>query len=200
MSEGSGLGADARSRVVETVLAFFEEGDLDPPPERVAERCGLPRHLVRDYLDDRETLLDDIITKRLAEIDPWLAPIPADGTIEERIATLVARRSEILEWLTPARLAAMRHELISPRMQMVRDAMYATAKARTAELFAPEFDPLPTEARAELLDVLDAVTMWGTWYHWRSAGLSTRQASRAMSVAVTAILDAVVARHKPETS
>lgn len=197
MSEVPGLGTDARNRLVETVLGFLDEGDLDPVPERVAERCGLDVRLVRAYLADREQMVDDIITKRLADIDPWMAPIPVDGTLDERIAMLVTRRAEILEWLTPARLAAMRHEVVSQRMRMTRDAIYAAAKSRTAELFAAELDPLEPEARTEFLDALDAVTMWGTWHHWRTSGLSTPQASRAMSVAVSSILDAAVARHKP---
>jgi hypothetical protein len=198
MSEGSGPGADTRNRVIDTVLTLLDEGDTEPGVDSVSERSGVARHVVKDYLADRETLLNDIVTRRLAEIDPWLAPFPAGASRDERIAALVTRRAVILEWLTPARLAAMRYEAKSPRVWQARDAMYTAAKSRTAELFAAELDPLPPATRDELLDALDAVTMWGTWHHWRTSGLDTERASRAMTVAVTALLDAAVSARATE--
>lgn len=183
-------GRHTQDRIVDAVITLIEEGDPAPTTARIATRAGISTRLVYHHFHDLEQLLDITVDRRIQQVMARLTPAPTTGTLSDRIAGVVAQRSDMLEWVTPVRLAAMRLEPYSPRLREGRDAMLALARAQLATIFATELDPLPPTPRATLLAALDASTSWGAWYHLRTTGLDTTQAAQTMTTALTALLQA----------
>ncbi|MGW1895152.1 TetR/AcrR family transcriptional regulator [Streptomyces sp. NPDC002004] len=182
-------GRLTRERIAEALLALLDEGDPFPAADRIAARAQVSRRLVFHHFADMEQLLDTAVRRRMQEIFARATPLPATGPRPERVAALVAQRSEIYEWITPARQAAIRVEPGSPRLTQARDEMFAWARERLSEVFAQELDGLPPATRTDTLAALDAVTAWAAWNHWRTTGLDLDQCRRAMRTAVNALLD-----------
>jgi hypothetical protein len=114
----------------------------------------------------------------------------ASGPLEARIALVVAQRAELLEWVTPVRLAAMRMEPYSARLREGRDALLAEGRRQLAAVFARELDPLPEPGRGRVLAALDAATSWGAWHHLRYSQ-DAEQARAVMTLSLTALLSSL---------
>ncbi|MFE1830057.1 TetR/AcrR family transcriptional regulator [Streptomyces yangpuensis] len=183
-------GRRTRDRIVDALLDLLDEGVVEFPAERVAERAGVSRRLVFHHFADMSELVDLAITRRLEQLAEQIRPLPVTGPRRVRVAALAEQRARILEWITPARLTLMRIDHPSPRIQQVTDEAFADARRRVAEIFAEELGRLDESRAAELLDGLDAVTTWGAWNHWRSGGKSPREARAAMEATVLNLLAA----------
>lgn len=181
-------GRRTRERIADAVLELLDEGVVEFPAERVAERAGVSRRLVFHHFADMSELVDLAITRRLEQLAEQIRPLPVTGPRRVRAAALAEQRARILEWITPARLTLMRIDHPSPRIRQVTDEAFADARRRVAEIFAEELGRLDGERAAALLDGLDAVTTWGAWHHWRSGGKSPEQARAAMEATVLSLL------------
>ncbi|MFF2195496.1 TetR/AcrR family transcriptional regulator [Streptomyces sp. NPDC058157] len=181
-------GRRTREKIADAVLALLDEGVVEFPADRVAERAGVSRRLVFHHFADMSELVDLAITRRLEQLAEQIRPLPLTGPRGVRVAALAEQRARILEWITPARLTLMRIEHPSPRIRQVTDEAFADARRRVAEVFADELGRLDAERAAALLDGLDAVTTWGAWHHWRSGGKSPAQARAAMEATVLNLL------------
>ncbi|MFJ3857121.1 TetR/AcrR family transcriptional regulator [Streptomyces sp. NPDC090085] len=183
-------GRRTREKIADALLSLLDEGVVEFPAERVAERAGVSRRLVFHHFADMSQLIDLAVTRRLEQLADQVRPLPVSGPRATRVGALVEQRARILEWITPARLTLMRIEHPSPRIQQVTDEAFAEARLRVAEIFAEELGRLDAHRAAELLDGLDAVTTWGTWHHWRTSGKSPEQARAAMEATVLNLLAA----------
>ncbi len=181
-------GRQTREKIADALLALLDEGEAHFPAERVAERAGVSRRLVFHHFADMAQVVDTAITRRLEQLIAQIKPLPTDGPRDARVAAMAEQRARILDWMTPARLAIMRQDQPSERVEEATRQVFDFARERLAEIFAPELDRLPPERRADLLNALDGVTTWGAWYHWRSSGLDTATARRAMETTVHALL------------
>ncbi|MEU2630617.1 TetR/AcrR family transcriptional regulator [Kitasatospora sp. NPDC007106] len=189
-------GRLTREKIADAVLSLFDEGLVQFPAERVAERAGVSRRLVFHHFADMAQLTDTAVTRRIDQLLSQIKPLPTDGPRELRVAALAEQRGRILEWLTPTRLAMMRLENPSERVQEAVRMMLDYGRTRISEIFATELDRLPEARRTDLLNALDAATTWSTWHHWRSSGLDVAAARRTMATAVHALL---AATDRPET-
>ncbi len=180
-------GRQTQERIVDALLALIEAGDPAPANARIAEQAGISARLVYHHFQDLEELFGIAVERRTEQIlSRHPAPAPG-GTLEARIAAVACQRADLLEWVTPVRLAAMRMEPYSARLRGGRDEMLDGAKHQLAELFAPELGQLAETDRAVILAALDAATSWGAWHHLRRS-LSITDARAAMAVSVTALL------------
>ncbi|MFD7612208.1 TetR/AcrR family transcriptional regulator [Streptomyces sp. NPDC059828] len=183
-------GRQTREKIADAMLALLDEGHTQFPADRVAERAGVSRRLVFHHFADMAQLQDTAIGRRLDQLAAQIKPLPTEGSRAERVAALVEQRARILEWITPARLTMMRMEQLSERVDEVTRQMTEFARRRLTEVFATELDALPEERREDVVNGLDAVTAWGAWHHWRSAGLEPDAARRVMETTVHALLAA----------
>jgi AcrR family transcriptional regulator len=183
-------GRQTREKIADALLSMLDDGEARFAADRVAERAGVSRRLVFHHFDDMSKLTDIAITRRLDQLMAQVRPLPTDGPRDVRVAALAEQRARILEWITPARLAVMRLENPSARIQQVVRQMTDFSRLRLTEVFAEELDRLPEEQRTDLLNGLDAVTTWSAWHHWRSSGLDTEAARRTMTATVHALLSA----------
>ncbi|MEU0391257.1 TetR/AcrR family transcriptional regulator [Streptomyces sp. NPDC006208] len=183
-------GRQTRQKIADALLALLDEGESQFPADRVAGRAGVSRRLVFHHFADMDQLVDTAITRRLEQLIAQIKPLPTDGPRTARVAALTEQRARILEWMTPARLAILRRDQPSERVEEATRQVQDFARGRLAEVFALELDRVPDERRADLLNGLDAATTWGAWYHLRSVGLDTEAARRAMDTTVHALLAA----------
>lgn len=183
-------GRQTREKIADAMLSLLDENQAHFPADKVAERAGVSRRLVFHHFTDMTQLAEVAVGRRLEQLLAQARPLPTDGPRDIRIAALTEQRARILEGITPARLAIMRLENPSARVQEGVQQMLDFARLRLTQIFALELDPLPEPARTDLLNGLDAVTTWSSWYHWRSSGLSPDEARHAMAATVRALLTA----------
>jgi AcrR family transcriptional regulator len=180
-------GRQTQERIVDALIALIEAGDPAPANVRIAEHAGISARLVYHHFQDLEELLSIAVDRRTEQIITRYPAPPVSGPLHTRIAGVVAQRAELLEWVTPVRLAAMRMEPYSARLREGRDALLAEGRRQLAAAFAGELDLLPEPGRGRVLAALDAATSWGAWHHLRHS-LSTEEARAVMTLSLTALL------------
>jgi AcrR family transcriptional regulator len=180
-------GRQTAERIVDALITLIESGDTAPSTARIAERAGISARLVYHHFQDLEELMSVAVDWRVAQINARCPALPASGPLRTRIEAVVAQRADVLEWVTPLRLAAMRMEPYSARLREGRDSMLARARGQLAMVFARELDALPAADRTTVLAALDAATSWGAWYHLRLS-LEAEQARAVVSTSLHALL------------
>ncbi|WP_354643589.1 TetR/AcrR family transcriptional regulator [Kitasatospora camelliae] len=183
-------GQQTRERIADAMLSLLDEGQANFPADKVAERAGVSRRLVFHHFADMAQLADVAVSRRLDQLMSQVRPLPTEGPRDLRVAALAEQRARILEGLTPARLAIMRLENPSDRVQEAVAQVMEFARLRLGQVFAEELDRLPEDRRTDLLNSLDAVTTWSAWHHWRTTGLTPEAARHTMEYAVHTLLAA----------
>lgn len=179
-----------RDAIVDATIALVEEGDLRPTAPRVAERAGVSVRSIFQHFTDLESL-HAAVAERLAErLMALVVPILPEGPFEERLQRFVHQRGMLLEVLTPLRRAADVHgpfsEEITARMRDGQDFL----RREIQVTFAPELHA-SGEDHDEVLDALDVVLGWGTWYELRArAGRDQDDAEVVVRRMVRAVLAA----------
>ncbi|MEU6284035.1 TetR/AcrR family transcriptional regulator [Streptomyces sp. NPDC047028] len=182
-------GRLTRVKIADAVLSLLDEGESHLPADKVAERAGVSRRLVFHHFDDMPQLVDAAVTQRLGQLSDQMKPLPHTGPREKRITALVEQRARILEWLTPARLAVMRIDPPSERIEEATRAILDLARLNLAKAFALELDTVTEPRRAQLIDAMHTATTWGAWYHWRMMGMDAAEARTAMESILRILLE-----------
>ncbi|MEP1126257.1 MAG: TetR/AcrR family transcriptional regulator [Ilumatobacter sp.] len=141
-----------RDAVLDAVIGIFEEGDLDPSVDAIAERARVSNRSIYRYFDHRDHLIRTAISHALRRVAPeLLLDDRIEGAQEERIERFVARQLHLYEQLAPiaraARVAAVSEPIIAEEFEVAR------LRLRTSILvhFADEFDGLAPSVRDRTL-------------------------------------------------
>lgn len=177
-----------RTAIVDALLSLLEEGDLQPPANRIAERAGISLRLIYHHFGDLESLFRAAANREAERIAARAEPIPGDLPLAERIDRIVDQRCDMMEWVTPVRRASLLQEPFSEELAAARDAFYAIAEQNVADVFAPELDAMPAKQRSATLSALSNELIWGTWNDLRQSGRSIAEAKAAVHLTVTALL------------
>ncbi len=152
-----------REAIVDACIALVEEGDLRPTAPRIADRAGVSVRSVFQHFDDLPSL-HSAVTGRIAErMASLVVPIDPTGPLDERIATFVEHRANLLEAVTPFRLAANVHGPFAPEIRRAVRAGSDYLRAEVEAVFAPELAALRGADRAELVDALAIASSWAAW-------------------------------------
>jgi TetR/AcrR family transcriptional regulator of autoinduction and epiphytic fitness len=200
-ARGDGRTARAlrtREAVAAALLDLLQEGELRPGARRIAARAGVSERTVFQHFEDLESLLATAADRQRDRIVRDLAPLPAEGPLPTRIEALVGARATLYERIAPVRRAALLQEPFSPAIAGRLDAMRRALRAEVRRVFAAELATRAPAERRALRDALGAATSWSLWEHLRRhAGLGPRQAARAMSRTVGALLEGREGRGGP---
>ena len=60
-----------RTAALEAALELFEDGNLEPTPEEIAERAGISSRSMYRYFEDREVLVRAVIAHKQLKILPF---------------------------------------------------------------------------------------------------------------------------------
>ena len=91
----------SREAIVRAMLDLIGEGVLAPTAQQVAVRADVGVRTVFRHFSDMETLFATMNEQLTEELNPLFVDEPQSGPLAERAETLVARRFEIFERLTP---------------------------------------------------------------------------------------------------
>jgi len=185
------LARSVRSRrvVVDALLDLLSEGDLRPTGARIAERAGVSLRSVFQHFANLETLLAEAADRQMDSLRPFVRPIEATGSRDERLETFVVRRARLLEAMAPVRRAALLEE---PRSAVVADRLRrfrALGIAEVERVFAPEIGALSARDRKDIVAGLGAAASFSTWEELRRhQRLSVARARRAFHRLLDGIL------------
>jgi AcrR family transcriptional regulator len=177
-----------RTAIVDALLGLLEEGDLQPPASRIAERAGISLRLIYHHFGDLESLFRAASLREAERLSALAQPIDRTGSRDQRIRQLVDQRTMMLEWITPVRRASLLQEPFSTELTSARDSFYEMAELQVREVLAPELATFDDADREDVVTALHGVLMWGHWNDLRVSGRSTEQAAAAVERAVRALL------------
>jgi AcrR family transcriptional regulator len=87
-----------RNAVLEAALELWEEENLEPSPEQIAQRAGVSTRSVYRYFEDRDQLVRAIIAHKQMQIVPlFRIEDMGQGDLELRILRFVDSRLEVYE-------------------------------------------------------------------------------------------------------
>jgi AcrR family transcriptional regulator len=155
-----------REAIVDATIELIEQGDLRPTAPRVAEAAGVSVRSIFQHFDDLATLHAAMAERLVERVALLIVPIAPDLPLGERLRRFAHQRGLLLEAISPIRRAADVHGPFSPEITArLRDGQ-AYLRAEVDGTFGPELDALG-EARAPVLDALDATFSWTTWERLR---------------------------------
>jgi AcrR family transcriptional regulator len=179
----------ARSRevVVEAILDLLGEGHPRPTAQDVAERSGVSMRSIFRLFEDVGALHRAAVERQGERIAPMLHQLPDEGPTADRIAALVAHRTELFETIAPVRRFAVRLAPTSPPIAAELQRLSRFFRDQLARTFRRELDG--RQRPAVLLEALDVTTSWEAWERLRTGqGLSRVDAADTVSLSLSALL------------
>jgi TetR/AcrR family transcriptional regulator of autoinduction and epiphytic fitness len=166
--------ARTRTAIADAVLAFLEEGRLEPTSLEIAARAGIGERTLFHHFADLEELFAEVADRQLARVLERFPIVRASGSARERATALAGQRAGLHEFVTPVRRAALRLEptsrAIAKRLAWAR----ALLRRDVARVFAAE---------------LGLAASWSAWEQLRRhAGLSVPKARDAVRRTLLALL------------
>jgi AcrR family transcriptional regulator len=181
--------ARTRQVVVDTCLDLIAEGNEQPTALQISQRSGVSMSSVFRLFDDVEALHTLAIAEQTRRIAPLLVDIPAVGGIEVRAKRLVDSRAKLYEAITPVRRLALRLESASEPIQRDLEVANDFLRAQVAGLFAVDLSRMPREQAGVLLEAIDALTSWDTWFRLRMRQrLSVRRSKAVVQSSLLTLL------------
>jgi len=177
-------GAENRRRIVAAMLELIGEGQVSPGAEQVAARAEVGLRTVFRHFDDMDNLYREISALMSSELMPVAtAPFP-EGSWEDRIGELVARRGRVFEKMMPFKIAADVHRHRSDFLDEEHAEVIKMQRQTLAAAIGTRFklDPLKFEA-------LNLVMSFDAWRHMRlDQKLSVAQAKKLLMMSAEALL------------
>lgn len=182
--------ARTRATVAEAMLDCFEAGSLRPGAQEVAARAGVSTRAVFRHFENMESLIEAAAALQLERVLSQLPPIEFEGTLESRIAAIVARTSRGFELTTPVRRAALLSEPFSETIRARHAWMRAEIRRQVRRVFAQELEGLSKREQRDRVASLRALLSFGYWDELRRhERLSVEAATRILIAAMAALLD-----------
>ncbi len=148
-----------RIAVLEAALELFEEENLEPNPEQIAQRAGVSTRSVYRYFEDRDELVRAVIAHKQLKVLPMFhIENIGIGDLPSRISRLVDSRLNVYEAIgATARAMAIKASSdpdISKQVQF-RKSIF---REQIEVSFAQEFERMTPTQRADSLNAIDALT------------------------------------------
>ncbi len=144
-----------REAVIEALLAIYEEGVSRPSAAAIALRAGVSERSVFRYFDDRDSLIQAIVTFQTERIGHLYAKPNFSGTTTERINALVELRLTIYDKTNNVVRAAASEIAESQQLIKAFDFRRQVLSQQIDKVFAPELAALAPAEAAELRAALD---------------------------------------------
>ena len=183
-----------REIVLDATIELFSEGNMSPGAIDVAERSGLSLRSVYRYFEDIDALTAAAVT-RFQERFAGMYQLDAlgEGPLDERISRLVDHRFNMYliagNVMKMGTALAAHDDFMRGRIANLR----ALFSQQVDEMFAPEFDSLSPEVRAETKLAVEATHSVGAFdYLLQLRAIDSAQA-KAVIIRQIAALFAFVA-------
>ncbi len=180
-----------RLAVLDAAIALFAEGNLQPSPAQVAERCGVSHRSINRYFPDNRSLLRAAVDRQIeVGIPRYLIHGIGQGSLGHRIDEFVRIRLEGYDELgataRAASLMSATSRIVRSELAVVRDLLSEQVELQ----FAPELALLPSARRAASHVAVDALFQFESLdYYRRLRGLSRDEAHVLLSQVLADLLD-----------
>lgn len=141
--------------VVDAVVSLWAEGQLEPGAQAIADRSGVSLRSLFRYFEDLDALVATAVERHGRMVDHWFAPLPAEGTLDERLERLVDHRLDLHEALFPLWRAARVRAHRVPRIAAQGRARADQLREQLVALLAPELASAPPDVAARAIDALE---------------------------------------------
>ncbi len=138
-----------REAVVDALLDLYEEGNLRPGTDEIAERAGIsPRSLFR-YFEDTDDLAGEAVTRQLARALPLVRlDVDATAPFEDRVRALVEQRFRLFDAVGRAAQVTRLRAPFQPRLAETLAESRHFLRGQLRTLFEAELEAMGG-ARAE---------------------------------------------------
>lgn len=159
-----------RDAVLDAVIASFEDGDINPSIDTVANRAGVSNRSVYRYFDHRDHLIRAAVSHAMRRVVPEITlPDVGVGSFEHRVGVFVDHRLRMYQRLAPitraAKLAAASEPLIAEEFEAGRLIL----RQSFLDHFAPEFEPLPSGRRTRAVIAAELAFQFDSFeFLWRA--------------------------------
>ncbi|MST32728.1 TetR family transcriptional regulator [Acidimicrobiaceae bacterium USS-CC1] len=180
-----------REAVVEAALNLLEEGVLDPSVEQITERSGVSPRSVFRYFESLDEMRSAVLRRNEDRMKEWLAPVPAGGSLEQRVVHLVSGRVAMFDRVAGVARAARLREYqvpgIAADLARVREALRAQALGAVE----PELRAKDEAAASETGAAIDVLLSFESWdLCTRVQGMAADQVRRVWGRALVGLLAA----------
>lgn len=179
-----------REAVVDALLDLYQEGNLRPGTDEIAERAGIsPRSLFR-YFEDTDDLAGEAITRQLARAVPLVQlDVGPDSEFGERVEALVAQRARLFAAVGQAARVARLRAPFQPRLAQTLSESRRFLRSQLQALFAPELEAMGAERAGWVLASADVLGSFETYQLLTTdQGLDPDEAARVVARALGALL------------
>lgn len=178
-----------RTAVAEAMLDCLEEGMLRPSAKEVAERAGVSSRAVFRHFENMESLFEEASQIQIERVMSTLPPVLGEGSLDQRVDSLVRHAAHCHEVIAPVRRAALLSEPFSKVIQERHAWMRSIFRKHVREVFSTELKVLAEPQRRNRIALLSAMFSFSYWEELRRhEKLTTAAASRALCNAVLAVL------------
>jgi TetR/AcrR family transcriptional regulator, regulator of autoinduction and epiphytic fitness len=175
-------GARNREAIIDALIACYDNGELRPSVQQVADRAGVSARSVHNHFADVEALCAEVSQRQWERFSHLAVIIDVTSPVSERVEQLVAQRAEIFEGLTPVRRAALLMAPDSPTIVANLARLDRTLRHQIERGF-PGITP-------DVLDAVDALASWDAWNRLRAAqGVAMPRARRILANAICTLLE-----------
>ena len=163
---GSDLIVDGRTArrqrnkdaVLDALIELANEGDHEPPIERIADRAHVSYRSVYRYFDDRTDLMLSAIGRVMGDLWPIFdIEHLGDGPLDDRIERLIAVRLDAYRRLAPVTRSAVHLRVNEPMVADAYDRVRQYLREQLAQQFAPELAALASKDREVALVAVDTM-------------------------------------------
>jgi len=132
-----------REAVVDALLDLYQEGNLRPGTDEIAERAGIsPRSLFR-YFEDADDLAGEAITRQTARALPLVhVDVDAAAPFEDRVRALVDQRFRLFDAVGQAAQVSRLRAPFQPRVAATLAESRRFLRSQLRTLFAGELEAL----------------------------------------------------------
>lgn len=180
----------SRSVIARSMLDLVRETGQMPTTDAVADRAGVSRRSVfRHYADVSELLTAAYELQREEAFRRFPRRDPSQWSPEERIMALSERSSELYEYVSPVRRAAVYMSRDYPVLQHLLRGDDSVHRMIVIDLFAPSLEHRSDADASVLISALVAASGWATWEGLRrEQGLSVEVARAVVQNLMRGIL------------
>jgi AcrR family transcriptional regulator len=171
------------------MLDCLQEGILRPSAKQVAERAGVSTRAVFRHFDNMESLFEQVCELQIERVDRQLPLVVEEGTLDQRIQSLVANSVARNQITSPVRRAAILTEPFSKQLRDRYAWFRSVLRRQVRASFASELDALNEAARRDKVAAVAALLSFGYWEELRThERLSTAATGRVLCSAIKALL------------
>jgi len=181
--------AHTRKAIAAAMFDLIVAGSPQPTAQEIAERAGVSARAVFRHFDNLEALLDEVARHQIEQVSRELPPIVTEGTLERRVAALVANSVCRNELITPVRRAVLASYSVSSQFEVRHAWLRGVVRKQLKKVFSSELARLPDKNRAERIAAMRALLSFSYWIALREhEGLSKDAAMRTLRESLSALL------------